>query len=167
MCLLCTDAKFFLNFWIASTVLILLLFVLGKASGESWKARRVSPCRQISRSILQGSNGSAWAPRWPLTRCWSGKGSGWPWLSPRASRHGAASLNTGIIRHFLKIVSHEISTDPDPIRGYVPLANRSGSCYFRPRPSRRQQKTIFYAYYLLKVHLHPFSKIKVIKKIPT
>ncbi len=41
----------------------------------------------------------------------------------------------------------------------------SGSCCFRHRPSRRQQKTnlkniSFSAYYFLKVHLHHFSKIK-------
>jgi hypothetical protein len=42
----------------------------------------------------------------------------------------------------------------------------SGSCYFRHRPSRCQQKTtvifntIISAYYFLKVHLHHFSKIK-------
>ncbi len=51
--------------------------------------------------------------------------------------------------------------------GYMFLTNRSGSCYFRHWPSRRQQKTNlnkFSAYYFLKVHLHHFSKIKVPKK---
>ncbi len=39
----------------------------------------------------------------------------------------------------------------------------SGSCYFRHWPSRCQQKivkTIFSAYYFLKVYLHHFSKIE-------
>jgi hypothetical protein len=39
-----------------------------------------------------------------------------------------------------------------------------GSCYFRPGPSRRQQKTnlvfLLITFCLLKVHLHHFSKIK-------
>ncbi len=54
-------------------------------------------------------------------------------------------------------------------RGSVPLTNGSGSCYFRPWPLRCQQKTIlflcFSAYYLLKVHLHYFSKIKSHKEV--
>ncbi len=62
-------------------------------------------------------------------------------------------------------------TDPDP-RSVPPClwpmdsGSGSGSCYFRRWPSLRQQKTIssFSAYYFLKVHLHHFSKIKVIKK---
>ncbi len=48
--------------------------------------------------------------------------------------------------------------DPDPVSG-------SGSCYFRHRPLRCQQKnnffkTLFSVYYFLKVHLHHLSKIK-------
>ncbi len=45
--------------------------------------------------------------------------------------------------------------DPDP---------GSGSCYFRHRPSRSQQETIFFlffffsAYYFLKAHLHFFQR---------
>ncbi len=43
------------------------------------------------------------------------------------------------------------------IRGSMPLTNGSGSCYFRHRSSRCQQKTnfLFYfsAYYFLKIHL--------------
>jgi hypothetical protein len=37
------------------------------------------------------------------------------------------------------------------IRGSLPLTNRSGSCYFRHRPSRCQQKTnfLFYCFCLL------------------
>ncbi len=52
------------------------------------------------------------------------------------------------------------------IRGSIPLPNGfgSGSCYFRHRTSRCQQKTnfLFYfsAYYFLKIHLYLFSKIK-------
>jgi hypothetical protein len=52
------------------------------------------------------------------------------------------------------------------ILGSMLLTNGSGSgsCYFRHRPSRCQQKlifnTVFSAYYFLKVHLHHFSKIK-------
>jgi hypothetical protein len=55
------------------------------------------------------------------------------------------------------------------IRGSMPLTNGSGfgsgSCYFRHWPSRCQQKTYFLtqffsAYYILKVHLHHFSKLK-------
>ncbi len=47
--------------------------------------------------------------------------------------------------------------------------SRSGSCYFRHCPSRRQQKTIFYlkfsCYYFLKVHFHNFSKINSQKEV--
>jgi hypothetical protein len=57
------------------------------------------------------------------------------------------------------------------IRGSVPQTNGSGSgsgsCYFRQRPSRRQQtisKCFCLLRYFLKVHLHHFLKIKVIKK---
>ncbi len=49
-----------------------------------------------------------------------------------------------------------------------PLTNGSGygSWYFRPWPSRRQQKKqSFSAYYLLKVHLHHFCKIKSHKTV--
>ncbi len=52
-------------------------------------------------------------------------------------------------------------SDPDP---------GPGSCYFRHRSSRCQQKTIFHffsAYYFLKVHLHLFSKIKSQKESQT
>ncbi len=48
------------------------------------------------------------------------------------------------------------------IRGSMPLANGSGSCYFRHWPSRCQKKQLknsFSAYYFLKVHVHHFSKI--------
>ncbi len=49
------------------------------------------------------------------------------------------------------------------IRGYMPLTNGSGSCYFHHWPSRRQQKTnlkkSFSAYNFLKVHWNHFSKI--------
>ncbi len=49
--------------------------------------------------------------------------------------------------------------------GFMPMTNGSGSCYFHQWPSRCQQKTNFFeksfsAYYLLKVSLHHFSKIK-------
>ncbi len=51
------------------------------------------------------------------------------------------------------------------IRGSLALTNGfgfvSGSCYFRKRSSN------FFAYYFLKVHLHNFSKIKVIKEVTT
>jgi hypothetical protein len=52
------------------------------------------------------------------------------------------------------------------IRGSMPLTNGSefgsGSCYFRHRPSRRQQKTNWKKSAFL--HLHHFLKIKVKKK---
>ncbi len=59
------------------------------------------------------------------------------------------------------------------IRGSIPLTNGlgcgSGSSYFHYWPSRRQQKTnlkkMFLAYYFLKVHLYPFSKIKSQKEV--
>ncbi len=56
------------------------------------------------------------------------------------------------------------------VRGSMPLTNgsRSGSCYFRHWPSRRQQKLIlkisFSSYYFLKVDLHHFQRQKVQKK---
>jgi hypothetical protein len=55
------------------------------------------------------------------------------------------------------------------IRRFVPLTYGSGfgSCYFRPRLSIRQQKTIFntfFCYYFLKVHYHQFLRLNVIKK---
>jgi hypothetical protein len=61
------------------------------------------------------------------------------------------------------------------LRGIMPLTYGSGlgsgSCYFHHWPSRRQQNTnkkkTFLAYYLLKVHLHHFSKIKSQKEVTT
>ncbi len=49
------------------------------------------------------------------------------------------------------------------ICGPIPLTNGSGSCCFPQWSSRRQQKVIF-AYYFLKVHLHYFLKIRIIKR---
>jgi hypothetical protein len=54
--------------------------------------------------------------------------------------------------------------------GSVPLTDGSGSCYFRHRPSRRQQKTIFSKvcllfFFFFKVHLHHFSEIKSQKEV--
>ncbi len=49
------------------------------------------------------------------------------------------------------------------IGGSMPLTNGSGSCYFRHWPSTCQQKTIFLQFFLLHLHLHHFSKIKVKK----
>jgi hypothetical protein len=46
------------------------------------------------------------------------------------------------------------------IRRSVPLTYGSGSCFFRPRPTRCQLKIRHFANYFLKVHLHPSSKMK-------
>ncbi len=58
------------------------------------------------------------------------------------------------------------------IRGFIPLTDGSGSgsCYYRQWPSRRKNKKfdfflIFFSYYILKVHLHNFSKIKSHKEV--
>ncbi len=60
------------------------------------------------------------------------------------------------------------------VRGSVSLTNRSGSasgsCSFRQWPSSRLQKiifSIFFAYFFLKVYLHPSSKIKIHKEVTT
>jgi hypothetical protein len=64
----------------------------------------------------------------------------------------AATLDYSVVYHWY------FGMDPDP------LTNWSGSgsrfCYFRPWPTIRQQKTIFSAYFFLKVHLHNFSNKK-------
>ncbi len=50
------------------------------------------------------------------------------------------------------------------IRGSMPLANWSGSCYFCHDLQNASKKLVFYtifsAFYFLKLHLHHFSKIK-------
>ncbi len=58
--------------------------------------------------------------------------------------------------------------------GSIPLTNGSGcgswSCHFRQWSSRCHQKLnflSFFAHYFLKIHLHHFSKIKIIKKSKT
>ncbi len=60
-----------------------------------------------------------------------------------------------------------VDTDPDlPFRASDRWAG-FGFCYFRPLPSRRQQKKLLLitVYYFLKVHLHHFSKIKNHKEV--
>ena len=55
-----------------------------RASGESWKRFSAKPsCRTVS--TRPGSNGFAWAPRWPPTRFWKEKAPGAPFLSPKGS----------------------------------------------------------------------------------
>jgi hypothetical protein len=54
------------------------------------------------------------------------------------------------------------------ICGSIPLTNGCGSCYFRHWPSRQQQKILIFlklCFFLLKVHLHHFSKIKSQKDV--
>ncbi len=57
------------------------------------------------------------------------------------------------------------------IRGSVPLTSGSdsGSCYFLQWPSRWQKKKkifqCFFAYYILKLHLYHFSKLKNHKEV--
>ncbi len=52
------------------------------------------------------------------------------------------------------------------IHGFMPLTNGSGSCYFRHRPARCQQKNSFFILFFLLItfwryqHLHLFTKIK-------
>ncbi len=54
--------------------------------------------------------------------------------------------------------------------GYAdPCTSGSLTCYFRPWPSRRQQNNYiflsFSAYFVFKIHLHHFSKLKSHKEI--
>ncbi len=83
-----------------------------------------------------------------------------------------------LLRNGASQVLHPTEPDPSPvlrihdilvwIRVSMPLTNWSGfgSCYFRHWHSRHQQKTNLKKGFLLKVHLHLFSKIKSQKEVP-
>ncbi len=83
-----------------------------------------------------------------------------------------SALSRSALAYWKPSVHKQNISVPDPwsmvwIRGSMPLNNGwgSGSCYFRPWPTRRQQKTnlkksFFFCLLLLKVNLHNFSKIK-------